>query len=348
MVKANAQKKVLLCGYYGFGNGGDEALLAVLLQLLPADVTPIVLSANVSETQALHKVKAVDRQQFIKLLQTICQCHGFIWGGGSLMQDSTSAISPLFYGGLMLWAQLWGLKTVAWAQGIGPLSRPFSRWWTAWLFWRCSVVTVRDSQSAAWLQKRKIPYSQAPDPVWALTTLNYSEELPNKRIAICLRPHASLTTAGLSKLTEALVEFQRATDTFIFLVPFQKSKDVPLATLLQAHLPKVSKTLYLENPRQLKGFFKTIQMTIAMRLHALIMAAAAGSQCFALSYDPKVKVLAQELTLPYWVLPNLPESASEMTQAWLNLYTNGQPLSPERIQTIHQATKIHQEALKIF
>ncbi|AFY59365.1 polysaccharide pyruvyl transferase CsaB [Synechococcus sp. PCC 6312] len=348
MGNVKAHRTVLLCGYYGFGNGGDEALLAVLLQLLPVDVTPIVLSANVSETQALHRVMAVNRQQFGQLLQTIRQCQGFIWGGGSLMQDSTSVISPLYYGGLMLWAQIWGLKTVAWAQGIGPLTRPFSQWWTAWLFSRCSVVTVRDSQSAAWLQKRQISYSQAPDPVWALTTIAYAEELPDQRVAICLRPHASLTPRGLSLLTAALVDFQKATDTFIVLIPFQKSKDVPLATLLQAHLPKVSKTVYLENPRQLKGFFETVEMTIAMRLHALIMAAAAGSKCFALSYDPKVQALAKELTLPHWILPDLPNTASEMTQAWLDLYTHGQALSPKRIQGICQATQAHQNALSIF
>ena len=33
--------RVLLSGYYGKGNGGDEALLATLLQMLPLDVTPV-------------------------------------------------------------------------------------------------------------------------------------------------------------------------------------------------------------------------------------------------------------------------------------------------------------------
>ncbi|HBE52705.1 MAG TPA: polysaccharide pyruvyl transferase CsaB, partial [Cyanobacteria bacterium UBA11369] len=36
--------RAVLCGYYGKGNGGDEALLAALLQMLPEEVTPIVLS----------------------------------------------------------------------------------------------------------------------------------------------------------------------------------------------------------------------------------------------------------------------------------------------------------------
>lgn len=38
--------RVLLSGYYGKGNGGDEALLATLLQMLPPHITPVVLSGS--------------------------------------------------------------------------------------------------------------------------------------------------------------------------------------------------------------------------------------------------------------------------------------------------------------
>ena len=38
--------QAVLCGYYGMGNGGDEALLVSLLQMLPPQVKPIVLSGN--------------------------------------------------------------------------------------------------------------------------------------------------------------------------------------------------------------------------------------------------------------------------------------------------------------
>ena len=36
-------KKAILCGYYGLGNAGDEALLLSLLQMLPPNIQPIVL-----------------------------------------------------------------------------------------------------------------------------------------------------------------------------------------------------------------------------------------------------------------------------------------------------------------
>ncbi|WP_421655307.1 hypothetical protein [Leptothermofonsia sp. ETS-13] len=38
--------QAILCGYYGQGNGGDEALLVSLLQMLPQHVAPLVLSGN--------------------------------------------------------------------------------------------------------------------------------------------------------------------------------------------------------------------------------------------------------------------------------------------------------------
>jgi polysaccharide pyruvyl transferase WcaK-like protein len=78
------------------------------------------------------------------------------------------------------------------------------------------------------------------------------------------------------------------------------------------------------------------------------MAAAAGSKCFALSYDPKVEVLATDLGLPCWTLPHLPAAAEEITQAWLELYTQGQPLSPQRLEHMAQTSQTHKEVLTIL
>lgn len=96
-----AKMQAVLCGYYGKGNGGDEALLATLLQMLPDNVTPLVLSGNPEATRNRYNVKACDRNSLPQVIQALRQSDAFIWGGGSLMQDTTSAISPFYYGGLM-------------------------------------------------------------------------------------------------------------------------------------------------------------------------------------------------------------------------------------------------------
>ncbi|NJK99385.1 MAG: polysaccharide pyruvyl transferase CsaB, partial [Spirulinaceae cyanobacterium SM2_1_0] len=120
-------QRALLCGYYGQGNAGDEALLAALLQMLPASVKPIVLTGNPRATYKNFQVETCDRRSGFRILQALNNTDAFIWGGGSLLQDTTSWRSPIYYGGLMALAQQRGLRTLAWAQGIGPLRAGWTR-----------------------------------------------------------------------------------------------------------------------------------------------------------------------------------------------------------------------------
>jgi polysaccharide pyruvyl transferase CsaB len=339
--------RALLSGYYGKGNNGDEALLATLLQMLPSHVTPVVLSGNPEETRDRYNVETYNRMAMLPVLQALRSCDAFIWGGGSLIQDVTSTVSPLYYGGLMTLAQTMGLKTIAWAQGIGPLLRPQTRWLAKHNFVKCTKVSVRDRASAALLSEWQIPYILAPDPVWALEGKPVPGlwDLPAPRVAVTLRSHPQLTPQRLANLTKALVDFQTATQAFILLLPFQKSEDLGIAQAIQPHLADVSKVLCLEDPQLLKGVYRGVEMTIGMRLHSLIMAASEGCRCFALSYDPKVNRLMEDLAMPGWDLVNLPDNPNIISKTWIEHYANGEPLLSEQIQSLVDRALMHRELL---
>jgi polysaccharide pyruvyl transferase CsaB len=340
--------KAVLCGYYGKGNAGDEALLVSLLQMLPPEVEPIVLSGNPQETQKLYNVASCDRTSTFAILQAFKQSEIFIWGGGSLMQDSTSLASPIYYAGLMALAQKQGLKTIAWAQGIGPLNKSFTRWMTKEVLSGCTAISVRDGASAKLLQNWQLSPLIAPDPVWALQSSPVEDlaNLPAPKIAVILRPHPQLTKQRLRNITIALQQFQQATQAFIVLVPFQSDRDMAIAETLAEQLPKTSKIISLQNPRQLKGLFQDVEMVIGMRLHGLIMAAAEACKCFALSYDPKVSQLMLELNLPGWELDRLPETAEAISTAWSDYYTNGVALNTIQIQSLIDRALLHKEMLQ--
>ncbi|MGF1569494.1 MAG: polysaccharide pyruvyl transferase CsaB [Nodosilinea sp.] len=350
--------RAVLCGYYGMGNGGDEALLATLLQMLPPQVTPVVLSGNPAETAQRYGVTAVPRKALGPVIQALRQAEVFIWGGGSLLQDATSLQNPLYYSGLMVLAQWLGLKTVAWGQGIGPLNHPLSQTVGKYALGHANAVSVRDSGSAVWLSRWQVPGMQAPDPVWALDPKPVEGlwNLPAPRVAVALRPHPWLTEARLEQLTQALVSFQTATKACILLVPFQPVKDLPLAEYIQPRLPGASHIYTLADPRQLKGLFRGVDMVIGMRFHALIMAAAAECRCFALSYDPKVSYLMTDLDLPGVELNpqeltldasrRWPQDAAQMAQIWLEAYVNGDPVSPEQVQSRVDRALMHQDLLR--
>lgn len=340
--------QVVLCGYYGKGNGGDEALLAALLQMLPAQAKPLVLSGNPDETRQRYQVEACDRMSPTAVLRALRQSDAFIWGGGSLMQDVTSVISPIYYAGLMALAQRMGLKTIAWAQGVGPLKHPFTRWMTRSVLAGCTAVSVRDRGSAALLASWRIPFTLAPDPVWALQASPVPGlwDLPAPRVAIALRAHPQMTPQRLQLLSRALADFQKATQTCILLIPFQPAQDLAIAEAIQPQLPGVSRILILTDPQQLKGVFQGVEMAIAMRFHGLIMAAATECRCFAISYDPKVSQLMQDLDLSGWAIDQIPASSSSICQSWLEQYANGDALSADRIYALVDRALIHQEVLK--
>ncbi|MDB9535511.1 polysaccharide pyruvyl transferase CsaB [Dolichospermum planctonicum CS-1226] len=342
-----AKMRVLLSGYYGKGNGGDEALLATLLQMLPLDVTPVVLSGNPEETHRHYGVECYNRMGFLSVLKALRSCDAFVWGGGSLMQDATSTISPLYYGGLMALAQVMGLKTVAWGQGIGPLLRSQTRFLAQRNFAGCTQVSVRDAASSRLLSDWSIPHILAPDPVWALESKPVPEltELPNPRIAVTLRNHPQLTENRLTNLIQALVNLQKETQTFILLLPFQKSEDLGIAEKIHTQLQDVSRVICSEDPQILKGVFRGVQMSIGMRLHSLIMAASEGSRCFALSYDPKVNHLMEDLKIPGWDLQNLPNDVELISKTWIDYYHNSKSLSHHKIESLVNGAFLHRDLL---
>ena len=341
------QIRAVLCGYYGKGNGGDEALLASLLQMLPESVMPLVLSGNPAETRKRYGVQTCDRKSPLRVLKAIRNSDVFIWGGGSLVQDVTSAASPLYYGGLMGLAQQRGLKTIAWAQGIGPLRRKLTTQVARQSFAGCTAVSVRDRGSAEILTDWQIPFIMAPDPVWALESSPVKGlwDLPAPRVAVTLRSHSTLTPKRLANLTHALVDFQKATQTCILLVPFQASQDLSIAQSIQLELTGPNQIFQLEDPKELKGLFRGVEMAIGMRYHSLIMAAAAECRCFALSYDPKVSQLMAALDMPGWDLAQLPDDPTLISQTWLKHYANGDPLTTDQIQSLVDRALMHRDLL---
>jgi polysaccharide pyruvyl transferase CsaB len=247
----------------------------------------------------------------------------------------------------MALAQVMGLKTVAWGQGIGPLLRSQTRFLAQRNFAGCTQVSVRDIASSRLLSDWSIPHILAPDPVWALESKPVPElvDLPKPRIAVTLRNHPQLTENRLTNLIQALVNLQKETQTFILLLPFQKSEDLGIAEKIHTQLKDVSRVICSEDPQVLKGVFRGVEMSIGMRLHSLIMAASEGSRCFALSYDPKVNHLMEDLKIPGWDLHNLPNDVELISKTWIDYYHHGESLSDTKIQSLVNGAFLHRDVL---
>lgn len=316
--------KLVISGYYGFGNAGDEALLAGLLaglrQLAP-HVEPVVLSGDPKATAALHAVAAVDRRSPVAVWRTLGGAAGLLSGGGSLLQDATSRRSVYYYLGIMMMAGWRGLPYCVYGQGIGPLTSPTGKVLARWVLQRSRGIWVRDAGSHSKVLALGVrvgsPGSTGPtrplavtcDPAFLLPPVSVEEgERPagaadlNPVWAVAMRPWGD-TARWLEPLVEGLARAAIVSKATVVLVPMHASMDAPLAADMARALQESRVAVEVVRPgsyRHVQRVLAGADLVIAMRLHALILAAASAVAGVAISYDPKVTALAGELPLP-WV-----------------------------------------------
>lgn len=176
---------IIISGYYGFHNSGDEAVLKSILTALEEEsrqagitVKPVVLSSDPAWTQKMYGVEAVPRMSLGEVRRAIKNSDGLISGGGSLLQDATSPKSIPYYLAILKLAQWAGKPTFVYAQGIGPVQRKIFYPMIRSVFQRCEYVSVRDEQSAALLDTMKLKnpvVEVVPDPVMGLPLPRGSE-----------------------------------------------------------------------------------------------------------------------------------------------------------------------------
>jgi polysaccharide pyruvyl transferase CsaB len=307
-------KYVLLSGYYGFNNIGDEAVLGGILAGLRAelpDVEPVVLSADPAFTIDLHGVSAIPRTSLRLIRQRLRDAALFISGGGSLLQDVTSLRSPFYYLGLLWLAQRAGVPTMALGQGVGPLRHPLARACTRRVLNRTQAITVRDEGSANLLAALgvKVSAEVTADPSFLLEP-DLSERLeawwaahiPADRptIGVALRQWTSVNSCDCYRaISDALAEMAERTGALLLFIPMQAGQDLHVSEEVAGWTPAESRVLNLPlTPREMLALVGKCDFILAMRLHALIFAVRQAVPAFGLAYDPKVPDFCLAANLP--------------------------------------------------
>ena len=147
---------ILISGYYGFDNIGDESILRTLVSSLREhipDCSLTVLSHNPASTREKYGVEAVDRMSPVAILRAVKKCDMLISGGGSLLQDVTSLRSLFYYLFIILMGKMAGKKVMLYSHGIGPIRNTLARKLTRIVCSKANLITVRDADSQTELLK---------------------------------------------------------------------------------------------------------------------------------------------------------------------------------------------------
>ncbi|MGE5554093.1 MAG: polysaccharide pyruvyl transferase CsaB [Betaproteobacteria bacterium] len=324
--------RVVVSGYYGFGNAGDEAVLAAIAQALrrhdPGGEI-VVVSADPEETERVHGVKAISRANLGAVQGALSRADLLLSGGGSLLQDITSLRSLVYYLGVMALAQWRGVPVFFYAQGVGPLRRPLARWLVRRVAQGVAGITVRDEASAELLRQigvRRPPIHVTADPVFAfvpdgvgMEAATAAPEGEKPVFGFAFRPWRGEET-WQPAVAQAAGELARRYGAEIRWLSFHPDRDLAVSRALQAECPAPSVVVEPgQTPAEVFAQVAQCHLVVAARLHALIIGAVAGRPVVGVSYDPKVEALVAQLgQAPAGRLPGITaeELATAAAKAW--------------------------------
>lgn len=318
MEKSKTITKIMISGYYGFNNTGDEAILKSMVGAFKEKIPQIkitVLSQSPLQTSQSYQVKAINRLHLIDIMRCLRDTNLFISGGGGLLQDSTGkGWSILYYLGLILAAKTVKVPVMIYAQGIGPVNKKINKKLIKWILNKVDLITVRDKPSKELLENLGVVKPSIyvnSDPVFLLKKKNinniidrhpFIQQLINSDnrplIGVSVREYKGNGLDSKSIFAQAadyLVENYQAK---IIFLPFKFDEDVYSSEEILSLMKNKAEVLKIKlEPEELLSVLSRLSLLVGVRLHSIIFSSIANIPFVAFNYDPKVKYFVEDLGL---------------------------------------------------
>ncbi len=294
----------VICGAYGRGNAGDDSILMTMIRQLRQEdpFLPIwVMSRKPRQTASMTGVSSLHLFDFLGAGRVMKGCGLYISGGGSLIQNSTSNRSLLFYLVSIVQAHRAGCRVMMYGCGIGPVKgSKYQRMVQRVLEGNVELITLRDPESRETLKEfgvTKPAIQVTADPAMLMVAAqteadrylrNHGLDPHGKYAMFVLRPwdNAWDKLDAVCDAAKELWETQGLQPVFFSFEPHRDQQINAQAAQrfggCAAVLPPV------EDGGVICGIIARMELVVSMRLHALIFACSQGTRVVGISYDPKV------------------------------------------------------------
>lgn len=297
-------KKIVISGYYGFDNSGDDAILKAIVNDLRENNNNLdicALSKKPNSTESNYDIKSIDRFSYIKVLKGIMNSDMLISGGGSLLQDVTSTRSILYYLTLIYITKLLKKPVMIYANGIGPINKKINRFLTKRILNKVDLISLRDYNSKKTIEELGVINENifvTADPVFTLKASDEDvvndiltkEGIPLDKPLVGISVRAWGKNKSIVEVLSNCIDYIKNTyDVNVVLIPMHYPEDLKISNEI-CNLSK-SKCYCLTNQysvENIMGIINQLEIIIAMRLHSLIYAATQAVPMIGLVYDPKV------------------------------------------------------------
>lgn len=295
--------RVVISGYYGFENIGDEAILKSIIEALKEeskDIEITVLSNDPMKTKHTYNVNSINRWNFWEIYKELKISSGLISGGGSLLQDVTSSRSIAYYTFIIGLAKFANKPVFVYAQGIGPINKSINRKITKYFLNKVEHISLRDRESSNLIKSIGVnkSFEIVPDPVMGLD-FRFSEKCNIKKDYIIISVRDWKSKVNYLKQIAYVCDYFLDNGIEIKLLPMHEKEDEKtskkLADMINGNVEILTHDM---NINKRINYIKNAKIMIGMRLHALVFAGNLGTPMIGISYDPKIDSYLKTIKQP--------------------------------------------------
>lgn len=293
-------EKILLGGYFGFNNIGDDAILLSEINFLRKEnFKPIILTYK---GRKIFNQESINRYNFLKIIKLRKKFNNFILGGGGIFQDSTSFRSLIYYLFLIYVFKFLRKRVILLNIGIGEIKRELSKILLHKSLKICDLIIFRDEYSYNYFKDLKNKFLSSDSSFY----LNFQKKERENLVLISLRDFKNF---DLNKFKIFLNRLKEKVKFKFEFVIFSK-EEIELAKYLNLDY------FYSKNPIDILKKISTSSFLIGTRYHSIIFSILTETPFIGLIYDIKIKNLIEELGLNNFIYPN------DEVEKWLEIFIN--------------------------
>ena len=326
----NHPTKILIAGYYGFGNTGDEAILTAIIQALREEERGahiIVVSGDVEVTYAAQEVEAVLWTDIGSIVNATISADLVILGGGGIFHDywgfdPTTILTQhhsglAYFSGIALLATLLDKPLMICAVGVGPLLSELGVRYTRFACDQAATITVRDAESKIHLENLGVSSDDihlTADPAFLIQPAKLDKALQEKLsmsaplVCVALRNWDIGVSSAYweGQVAEALDIFIEQEGAKLIFLPFQTlaennlTDDVIVSERIMLKMKHRDRVVDIDSeltPAEKLSVISQSDLVLGMRMHSLLFSITAGVPMVALAYDPKVRNTMRQVDL---------------------------------------------------
>ena len=315
---------VLLSGYYGCGNLGDDLLLTVAVErlrpILPdarfllrdhgvnlpqlgPDVVPTGVDAILDDRSysRVYRLALFTR----RMLALLRQCRWLIYGGGTVFHRSGGLASLTLQWLICRLARFLGVRVAALGIGVNDLTSGAGRWLLRDIIRCCELFLVRDE--AALQQCAGTKARLTGDLVFAWRSLRQEKAHalpgPSMGVGLTVSPTASRTT--VTALAQAVRRWRERGHRVVFLV-FQRNAmmadDTTVFAAINRELHGTNAPIEIRNlaadASTIVDAFSDIDVICGMRFHGLVLSAMLERPFVGIAHDHKISEICRQFGMP--------------------------------------------------